>query len=316
MDGSALTRRGFLFGGLSLTAGRRRVGAFPSVRPEARGTRLILLGTGGGPGPIAGRAGPSLVVLIDGVPYLVDCGRGAAWRLIRSEISLGAISKIFITGRDPDRNADYDELSLLAWTSGRCTRIDAYGPPPAERMTKLSFDLDESDAARRLADEGRVPLRRLIHSHELSASGLVMEDERVKVTAVSVDCRPAGPSFAYRFDAADRSIVVSSGAATSEDLLKLARGANVLVHETLYPPAIERMIARDGQLSRRVEPILARHARAEDVGKLAAAAGVRTLVLSCLVPGDDPSITDEMWQAQASRFYRGEILVGKDLMEI
>lgn len=315
MDGSPLTRRGFLFGSLSLTAGLRRVGAVPPVRREARGTRLILLGTGGGPGPMAERAGPSLVVLIDDVPYLVDCGRGAARRLIRSEISLCAISKIFITRWDSDRNADYDELMRLAWTSGRCTRIDAYGPPPTERMTKLSFDLNERDVNRRLADEGRVRLR-LIQSHELSEAGPVMQDERVKVTAASVDCRTAGSSLAYRFDAADRSIVVSSGAASSENLLKLAEGANVLVHETLYPPAIERMLARDGDLSRQVEHILARHARAEDVGELAAAAGVASLVLSCLVPGDDPSITDEMWQEQASRFYRGEILVGRDLMEI
>jgi ribonuclease BN (tRNA processing enzyme) len=99
-------------------------------------------------------------------------------------------------------------------------------------------------------------------------------------------------------------------------LLKLSRGADVLVHEALYPAAIERLAGGVGNASRLVEHILASHTKAEDVGKLAAAAEVRTLVLSHLVPGDDPSITDDMWREQASKHFHGEILVGKDLMEI
>jgi ribonuclease BN (tRNA processing enzyme) len=49
---------------------------------------------------------------------------------------------------------------------------------------------------------------------------------------------------------------------------------------------------------------------------VAAEAGVKTLVLSHLVPGDDPSITDAMWVEGVRRNFAGEIVVGRDLMTI
>ena len=62
--------------------------------------------------------------------------------------------------------------------------------------------------------------------------------------------------------------------------------------------------------------ILARHTVPEDVGKLAARARVKTLVLSHLVPGDDPSLTDEMWTEGVKKHFSGRVIVGKDLMEV
>ena len=47
-----------------------------------------------------------------------------------------------------------------------------------------------------------------------------------------------------------------------------------------------------------------------------AQAAVKTLVLSHLVPGDDPSITDEQWSEGVRKYFKGRIIVGKDLMEI
>ena len=39
------------------------------------------------------------------------------------------------------------------------------------------------------------------------------------------------------------------------------------------------------------------------------------LVLTHLVPGN-PAITDEMWLAGVREHYRGEAVVGRDLMEV
>jgi ribonuclease BN (tRNA processing enzyme) len=64
------------------------------------------------------------------------------------------------------------------------------------------------------------------------------------------------------------------------------------------------------------EHLLATHTLPEEVGKIAARAGVNTLVLSHFVPGDDPSITDEQWAEDARKYFKGRIIVGKDLMEI
>ncbi len=323
MRSSAFSRRNFLLGTGALAVGLGRgVPGEPSPK-RAGGTRLILLGTGGGPRPMAERAGPSQVILVDDVPYVVDCGDGVARQLVRARIGPGRLAKIFITHQHSDHNVDYGNLTLLAWASGLSTRVDAYGPPPIEKMTKLFFDSNAYDLETRVAGEGRVPLAPLIHAHELDAGGLVMEDDRVKVTAALVNHPPVEASFAYRFDTADRSIVISgdtarrqAGQRWNDDLLTLSRGADVLVHEALYPPGIERLAERVGNATRLVEHVLASHTKAEDVGRLASQAGVRTLVLSHLVPGDDPSITDDMWRERASKHFRGEVIVGKDLLEI
>lgn len=99
-------------------------------------------------------------------------------------------------------------------------------------------------------------------------------------------------------------------------MVALARGADVLVHEAMWLPAVDAIVARNPNASALKKHLLDSHTAAEDCGKIAAAAGVKTLVLSHLVPGGDSSITDQMWIDAAGKFFRGRIVVGKDLMEI
>ena len=73
---------------------------------------------------------------------------------------------------------------------------------------------------------------------------------------------------------------------------------------------------RIGNGARLLEHAKAAHTTTEDVGRVAAAAGVKLLVLSHLIPGDDPSITDEMWSAGVRQHYQGRIVIGHDLMDI
>jgi ribonuclease BN (tRNA processing enzyme) len=57
------------------------------------------------------------------------------------------------------------------------------------------------------------------------------------------------------------------------------------------------------------------HTPVEDVGRIAQEAGVKTLVLSHLVPSID-GITDETWRSLAAKYFKGDIIVGKDLMVV
>jgi ribonuclease BN (tRNA processing enzyme) len=99
-------------------------------------------------------------------------------------------------------------------------------------------------------------------------------------------------------------------------VVALARGADVLVHEAMWLPAIDRILARNPNASTLRRHLLNSHTAVEDCGQVAAAAGVKTLVLSHLVPGGDASITDQMWIDAAAKHFSGRIVVGKDLMEI
>jgi ribonuclease BN (tRNA processing enzyme) len=307
------TRRRVLKAGLAL------FGSAFLPRAEAGpggGSRLILLGTGGGPRPRKTNSAAAQVIVINDAAYVIDCGDGVARQLVSAGIRLSQLRHILVTHQHSDHNADYGNLILLAWISGLKTRIDCWGPPPLQRMTELFMEMNAYDIRTRIEDEGRGPLQPLVHVHELSKGGVVFEDENVRVRAALVDHPPVVPALGYRFDAADRSIVVSGDTKPSESLIALARGADVLVHEALYPAGVDRLVAGVPNASSLRQSILSHHTSAEDAGRVAQAAGVKTLVLSHLVPADDPAITDQMWIDAARTHYAGKIIVGKDLLEI
>lgn len=253
--------------------------------------------------------------MINGLAYLVDCGDGVARQLTAAGIRVSQLRHIFITHQHSDHNADYGNLILLSWAE-LPQPVNAWGPPPLEKMTRLFMELNEFDITTRTADEGRKPLAALLRPNEITKPGLVMQDDNVRVTATIVPHVPIEHAFAYRFDTADRSIVISGDTAPSDALIKLAQGADILVHEVMWVPAVDRLVASIPNSTTLKKHIIDSHTSVEDAGRVAQAAGVKTLVLSHFVPADDPAITDQMWLDAARTHFRGSVIVGKDLMEI
>ncbi len=309
MDPRRLSRRRFAYAALAAPF------ALPTLSGQAK-TRLILLGTAGGPRPRKNRVPSSQVIVVNDAAYVVDCGNGVAIQFVRAGVPLNTLRGVFITHQHSDHNADYGNLLLTAWTSGLQNQVGTWGPPPLSRMTRLFFEMNEYDIKTRIADEGRVAPASLVQPHELRQPGPVMQDKNVTVTCALVDHPPVTPAFAYRFDTPDRSIVISGDTKRSDALIALAKNADVLVHEALFPSAIERLVAPLPNAAALKKSILSHHTAVEDVGRVAQAAGVKTLVLSHLVPPEDSSITDQMWIAAARNSFSGTIIVGKDLLEI
>jgi ribonuclease BN (tRNA processing enzyme) len=307
-----LTRRAFLAGAVAL-AGETAVSGAP-VQPGR--TRLILLGTGGGPRPRKASSASAQVIIANEAAYVIDCGNGVARQLAFANVPLRALRHILVTHHHSDHNADYGNLIWLAWTAGLNTRVDTWGPPPLTKMTQLFFDMNAYDIKTRIANEGRVPLVPLVHVHELKGGGLVLRDDAVTITSTLVDHPPVFPALAYRVDGPDRSIVISGDTRPSSNLVTLAHGADILVHSAFYPPAINRLVAGVPNARTLKESILAHQTSAEDAGRTAQSAGVKTLVLSHLVPPDDPEVTDQTWIDAARRHFGGTVIVGKDLLEI
>jgi ribonuclease BN (tRNA processing enzyme) len=287
-----------------------------SAADAPKGTRLILLGTGGGATPKKNRSAPAQVIVINGVSYIVDCGNGVARQYVSAGLKLKDIRHVFITHQHSDHNADYGALMLLAWAADFTGPVDTWGPPPLAAMTTKFLELYDYDIRTRIADEGRPPLAPMIHPHEITEGGLVMQDANVKVTSALVKHPPVSPAFAFRFDAADRSIVISGDTAPSENLVRLAYGADVLVHEVMHLPSLDKLLSTEPNAKTLREHLLASHTTAEESGRVAAAAGVKTLVLSHFVPAENPPISDEQWLAAARSTFKGRIVVGRDLMEL
>lgn len=287
----------------------------PTARRAGR-TRLILLGTGGGPRPRRVSSAPAQVILVDGVAFVVDCGDGVARQMVMAGVPLASLRHIFITHQHSDHTADYGNLFWLAWTAGLRTRVDTWGPPPLRKMTAQFLAMNSPDIRTRIVDEGRVPLESLIAAHDIRQPGVVVRDSGVTVTSALVDHPPVVPAFAYRFDTPDRSIVISGDTAPSQALVKLARGADVLVHEAMLMAGVDRLVARVPNARDLKRSIVSHHTTAQDAGRIAQAAGVGTLVLSHLVPPDDPLITEHMWLDAARTHFRGTVILGRDLLEV
>src|SRR5262249_21142748 len=200
--------------------------------------------------------------------------------------------------------------------TGRPVQIDAYGPSGLERMTRAFWEYSKFDIDTRIEDEGRPDLRSLVSVHEFSKPGVILQNDVVKVTSALVRHPPIKQAYAYRFDARDRSIVISGDTTYAPELAEFARGADVLGQEVMYLPGVATLLKRVSNASRLREHLMASHTTTEDVGKVAARAGVKTLVLSHFVPGDEPSITDDQWADGVRKHFNGRIIVDKDLIEI
>jgi ribonuclease BN (tRNA processing enzyme) len=183
-------------------------------------------------------------------------------------------------------------------------------------MTQDFFNYMRFDIDIRIEDEGRPDLRKLVFAHEFAKPGVVLQNDVVKVSACLVHHPPIMQAYAYRFDARDRSVVISGDTTYAPELAEFAKAADVLVHEVMYLLGVEALVKRLPNASRLRAHLLAAHTVPEDVGRIAAQAGVKTLVLSHFVPGDDPSITDDQWAEGVRKHFKGRIIVGKDLMEI
>lgn len=279
-------------------------------------SRLILLGTGGGPTPKPNRAQPAQVIVVNNAAYVIDCGNGVARQMVLANVPLSSLRDVFITHQHSDHNADYGNLILLAWGGTLTTKVNTYGPPPLKEMTRLFLKMNDYDIRTRMADEGRVDLRPLIVPHEITQGGPVMQDDNVKVSAALVDHGAVKPAFAYRFDCPDRSIVISGDTRPSENLVRLAKGADVLVHEVMYLPALDKLTASEPNVTTLRAHLMAAHTTTEEVGKIANEAGVKTLVLSHFVPGGTPVIPDQVWYEAVKPHFAGRLIVGRDLMEI
>ena len=284
-----------------------------SIGAAPAGDRVILLGTKGGPTPSPVRAPASVLLVVEGHPYLIDTPNGVAGQIAKAGIKLDTLSQIFITHNHSDHVIDAGTLLVLAWGAGLHSPVTLHGPPPLGQIVRHSLAASRFDIDARMRVEGRIPLDPLVSVRESAVGGIVYRDSRLRVTATLVDHYTVKPAFAYRFDTRSRSIVISGDTTYSPNLVTLARNADLLIHEAMYLPAIDRLAGENAPHLR--EHLLRSHSTTEQVGMVAAQAGVKKLVLSHLVPAL-PDISDEMWLEGVRKHYHGAAVVGRDLAEV
>src|ERR1044071_5140088 len=134
-----MNRRNFLTAAAGFTVSHTLLARSISQQPK-KPTRLILLGTKGGPRVgEAGRSNPSTLLLINDVPYLVDCGYGATKQMLNAGVAVNRLRYLFITHHHSDHNLEFGPLVYNSWITGIPAQVDAYGPPGLAQMAQDFF---------------------------------------------------------------------------------------------------------------------------------------------------------------------------------
>ena len=279
---------------------------------RAQPDRLVLLGTKGGPAIRKGGPSPTAhLLVIAGHPYVIDCGLGVTRGLVEAGLALPELRSIIVTHLHSDHVLELGPLIHTAWTAGLKDKVVVHGPAGTRAvwqgfLASLAYDIQT-----RVADEGRPDLSAMVEVLEY-ADGAVLSDERVRVSALRVPHPPVTDCFALRFDHSRGAVVFSADTTYFPPLAAFARGADILVHEAIYEPGVDRLVARVGNGARLKQHLMGSHTVAEDVGRIASAAGIGLLVLNHLVPADDPLVTEQHWVAAIRTHYAGPLVVGRD----
>jgi ribonuclease Z len=275
--------------------------------PLAAALVVLLLGTGY-PRPDPERAGPSTVVIAGNAWFVVDAGRGATMRIAATDLKYAELRGVFLTHLHSDHTAGLPDLFNTSWQFGRKTvPLELYGPRGTKKLANAMLEFFAEDIHwRRDVLEKHPAAGATIRTH-IVREGVVYDDGKVKITAFAVDHRPVIHAFGYRFESGGRTVVISGDTRPTENLVRYAKGADVLVLEAYLPEHFARVDTPE------VAARLTRyHTSAEEAGQIAARAGVKKLVLTHLIPGN----AEPTFRERAGRTFKGEIVVGKDLMRI
>jgi len=292
-------------------------------------TRLITLGTSAGPPPRAHRAQSSNLLIVNGALYIVDAGDGVARRVAKAGVNVREVGTVFITHHHDDHTAGLGTLLSVAWDQNRTKPIHVYGPPRTVELVTAAVQYFTISAEIRIADGGRsVPIAHVFVGHDVT-TGVVYQDTNIKVTAVENThfAFHEGPaagkhkSYAFRFETSDRVIVFTGDTGPSDAVTELANGADLLVSETSSCQGRMQEMADDGRWQAMspaeqagiVRQMTQGHMTLDEIGKMAARANIKTVVLSHLTHKRDGDYM--LWAEEVKKYFSGQVLIAKDLME-
>jgi len=295
------------------------------------GTHVITLGTRGGPIPAKDRAQSSNLLIVNGTYYLIDAGDGVLRRLTQAGVNFRQVGKVFITHGHDDHTAGLGPLMAVAWDFQRHDPIAVYGPPGTAALVEGAIQYFTVNAEIRWAEGRRTPLGEVFVGHDI-APGLIYQDQNIKVTAVEnthFHIPEGSPyygkykSYSYRFETPDRVVVFTGDTGPSDAVIELARNADILVSEVGSSEDVKQVLINNGtwqgmtpdQQTAFMRHEVEEHLTPDEVGKTAARAHVKAVVLTHLLPTVNEHDDYQRYVPVVKKFFTGQVVVATDLME-
>jgi ribonuclease BN (tRNA processing enzyme) len=303
--------------GIGVLLALARAGAYldhSQPAAAASGTQVVLLGTGS-PRPEPERSGPCTAIVVNGVGYLVDVGPGvvrraeAAFEKGITALAPDKLQTLFVTHLHSDHTVGYPDLIFTTWVQGRRLPLRVYGPTGVEAMTRHILMAWQADIdVRTKGAEQRNPAGIAIEAHDVVA-GRIYQDANVTVTAFQNAHGDVVPlSFGYRFQSADRTIVISGDTSPSTALIESCQKCDVLIHEAYseaYTPA---------DVSNWVQYRSRFHTTTAQLADIANKTQPKLLILYHRGIGPKGrEISDQQYLSEVGRTYKGKVVVGHDL---
>jgi ribonuclease BN (tRNA processing enzyme) len=272
-------------------------------------TQLVLLGTGT---PFADpeRSGPSLAIVVGGHSYLVDAGPGlvrrasAAYKKGLPGLQADQLRTLFLTHLHSDHTAGLSDLIFTPAVLDRNAPLQVLGPKGTQRMIRHTQKAFQEDMKIRIHGlEFGNAMGYQVHVKEISP-GIIYQDSLIRVKAFRVKHGSWKEAFGFRFETADKVIVVSGDCTYSEELIEQAKGADILVHEVYSSIGLNKREQRWKNYHSTF------HTSPAQLGQIATAAKPKVLVLTHqLFFGTAP---DQLLQ-EVKNAYPGKVVQGNDL---
>jgi ribonuclease BN (tRNA processing enzyme) len=205
--------------------------------PAPAGTKVVMLGTGT-PGPDPDRSGPSVAIVVNNASYIVDFGTGVVRRAFAAALKnrfFGLATRnlkiAFLTHLHSDHTLGYPDLILTPALEGRTAPLEVYGPKGLQAMTDNILKAYSADIDNRVSGlEHKDPSIYKVNVHEIEP-GVIYKDKNVTVKAFLVQHAGWAQAFGYRFETADRTIVISGDTVPTQAIVDACNGCDILIHE-------------------------------------------------------------------------------------
>lgn len=266
--------------------------------------KVTLLGTGT-PQPVLDRFGASILVQAGIETLLFDAGRGCLQRLHQIKVSYDKIDALFLTHLHSDHIVGLPDLWLTGWlTSKRTIPLKVFGPVGTNNLIEYLQKAFVYDIKIRIEDDKAQEEGSILMATEIQ-QGVVYDKSGVKVIAFLVDHYPVVPAFGFRIEYSRHSVVLSGDTRYSENLIKYARGTDLLIHEVAIAP--DTLSKSDPRYN-----ILAHHTTPEQAGKIFDEVKPKLAAYSHIVKLYGHNEQELLKRTKVN--YSGPMIIGEDLM--